>query len=207
MSQVTVRYHGHACFALECEGYRTVIDPYADGMVPGLPALSLEAEAVFCSHGHGDHAYTDAVTLTDSGKTAPYTVESLETDHDDKGGTLRGKNLIRVFSFGDVKVAHLGDLGHVPGEEILARLKGIDCMLIPVGGFYTIGPDVAAEIVRMTQSRVTVPMHYRTDSTGFDVLAHLKDFTSRFEQVNTCVNSFTLTGEEPAQILVIDYKP
>ena len=207
MMQVTIRYHGHACFSLEAEGFRTVLDPYADGMVPGLPALSLEAEAVLCSHGHGDHAYTQAVTLKESGAAAPYTLESIETDHDDQGGTLRGKNLIRIFMFGDVSVAHLGDLGHMPSQEVLEKLKGVSCLLIPVGGFFTIDPDTAEKVVSAVQPRVTVPMHYRTDSTGFDVLAHIDTFTSKFEQVATCVNSFTLTGKEKQQILVIDYKP
>ena len=207
MKEVTIHYHGHACFTLESGGFRTVLDPYADGMVPGLPGLKLEAEVVFCSHGHGDHAYTQAVTLMQSGKEVPYTVEALETDHDDQGGTLRGKNLIHIFRFGDLRIAHLGDLGHIPGEEIMEKLKRIDCMLIPVGGYYTIDPDVAYKIVLLTHPKVTVPMHYRTDRTGFDVLAHLDAFTDKFEQVNSCVNSFTLTGEEKTQILIIDYKP
>lgn len=207
MMEVTINYHGHACFSLESGGFRTVLDPYADGMVPGLPGLQLEAEAVLCSHGHGDHAYTQAVTLKEATGDAPYALETYETDHDDRGGTLRGKNVIHLFRFGDLRVAHLGDLGHIPGEQILEKLKGIDCMLIPVGGFYTIDPDTAAKIVDLTQPKVTVPMHYRTDSTGFDVLAHLDTFTAKFEQVQTCVNTFTLTGEEEKQILVIDYKP
>lgn len=207
MKEVTIRYHGHACFTLECDGYRTVLDPYAEGMVPGLPPLNLEAEAVLCSHGHGDHAYTQAVSLKPAGNQPPYTLEILYSFHDDRGGSLRGENKIHLFRFGALTVAHLGDLGHIPGEDVLEKLEEIDCMLIPVGGFYTIDPDTAEKVVALTQPKVTVPMHYRTDATGFDVLAHLRDFTDKFDQVSTCENSFTLTGEEPKQILVIDYKP
>lgn len=207
MSAVRIHYHGHACFTLEYEGYRTVLDPYAHGMVPGLPDLNLEGEAVLCSHGHGDHAFVEAVRLNKATGAAPYTVETLETDHDDQGGTLRGKNKIHIFRFENLSVAHLGDLGHMPGEAILEKLRGIDCILIPVGGFYTIGPDVAEQLVRAVNPKVTVPMHYRTEETGFDVLAHLTDFTNRFEQVKTCVNTYTLTGEEKEEILVIHYKP
>lgn len=207
MSEVTVRYHGHACFTLEAEGFRTVLDPYADGMVPGLPGLSLEAEAVLCSHGHGDHAYTQAVRIQEPASARPYTLESVETDHDDCGGTLRGKNLIRIFRFGTLRLAHLGDLGHIPGESVVQMLKGVDCLMIPVGGFFTIGSAEAARLVELIQPRVTVPMHYRTDSTGFDVLEHIDAFTGKFDRVSACVNSFTLTGEEQQQILVIEYKP
>ena len=207
MKEVIIRYHGHACFTLEHQGFRIVLDPYADGMIPGLSGLHLEGEAVFCSHSHGDHAYTQAVALKPSNQEFPFPVEILESFHDDQQGALRGENRIHLFRFDGITVAHLGDLGHIPGEEVLKKLEGVDCLLIPVGGFYTIDPDTAARLVELTQPKVTVPMHYRTDSTGFDVLAHIDTFTAKFDQVNSCVNSFTLTGEEPQQILVIDYKP
>lgn len=207
MSQVAIHYHGHACFTLESNGFRTVLDPYADGMVPGLPALSLAAERVLCSHGHGDHAYTQAVSLKSTDMQPPYTLEILEVFHDDRGGALRGDNRIHLFRFGELSVAHMGDLGHIPDDDVLNQLKGVDCMLVPVGGFYTIDPDTAARLVELIQPRITVPMHYRTDNVGFDVLAHVNTFTEKFDQVHSCENSFTLTGEEPQQILVIDYKP
>lgn len=204
---VKITYHGHACFTLECDGYRTVIDPYASGMIEGLPELKLEAEAVFCSHGHGDHNYTDAVTILPAKGNAPYTLENVDSFHDDKDGTLRGANVARIFHFGDLRVAHLGDLGHVPEGKLLEALKGVDCMLIPVGGFYTIDPDTAAKTVALTEPRVTVPMHYRTDTAGLGVIAHLTDFTGRYENVNFCDNTFVLTKETPKQVLVINYKP
>ena len=204
---VKITYNGHACFTLEKDGYRIVLDPYAAGMIKGLPALKLEAEAVCCSHGHGDHNYTDAVTVIPAGGKAPYTLEELDSFHDDQGGTLRGKNIVRIFHFGDLRVAHLGDLGHIPEGALLEALKGVDCLLIPVGGFYTIDPDTAAKIVALTQPRVTVPMHYRTDTAGLAVIAHLTDFTGRYENVNTCDNSFVLTKDTPKQVLVINYKP
>ena len=41
---------GHACFLLEEDGYRIVLDPYTG--VAGYPPLHIQAHAVFCSHGH-----------------------------------------------------------------------------------------------------------------------------------------------------------
>ena len=55
---MTITWLGHACFALESAGYRIVIDPYQG--VAGLPDISTQANAVYCSHQHGDHAYTAA---------------------------------------------------------------------------------------------------------------------------------------------------
>jgi len=207
MKKVRITYHGHACFTLEAEGYRTVLDPYEDGMLEGAPKLQLEAEAVYCSHQHGDHNYVQAVKLCNAAQKIPYTVTSFETPHDDKDGTLRGMNQVRIFDFGGVKVAHLGDIGIVPEGAVLDALKGVDCLLIPVGGVFTIDPAAAAETIALVNPKVAIPMHYRTDSIGLGILAHLKDFTDRFEQVNSCDICFELTEETEKQILVINFIP
>jgi len=207
MKNVTITYHGHACFTLEADGFRTVLDPYEDGMIPGLPSLRLNAEAVLCSHGHGDHNAVSAVTVCPTEKTPPYRLESLETAHDDQGGALRGKNLVRIFDFDGFRVAHLGDLGTVPQGEILEKLQGLDCMLIPVGGTFTIDPAAAWETIEKTGPRVIIPMHYRTDTMGFDVLCHLEEFTKHFAPVNVCDNTAILNQNTPKQVLVVNYKP
>ena len=62
--RVKLTYHGHACFTLEYQGVKAVIDPYAWGMVPGQPDLHLQSNAVYCSHGHADHNFTQAVEIT-----------------------------------------------------------------------------------------------------------------------------------------------
>ena len=174
--EVKITALGHACFLLEHEGYRVCIDPYADGMIPGLPALHVVADAVYCSHEHGDHNAREVVGLYAAEKPVPFTLEEYVTPHDDKDGALRGMNTVRIFDFNGLKIAHLGDIGCFPNEELAQALKGIDCMLIPVGGFYTIGCQTAYQIIKAAQPKVVIPMHYRTDDTGFDVLSHIDDF-------------------------------
>ena len=124
MSAVKLTYLGHACFCLEAEGFRTVLDPYHDGMIPGLPPLRVEAEAVFCSHQHDDHNYLPAVTLTERKQKAPYTVTELEVPHDDQGGRLRGMNTVRCFQFPGLRVVHLGAGGPAAGWDRLPSDPG-----------------------------------------------------------------------------------
>ena len=206
MDQVNITYYGHACFALEYDGYRIVIDPYRHGSVPGNPNLDLTANAVYCSHEHFDHNYTDAVKLFEKDSLG-CAVAEYTTPHDDKDGTLRGMNTVRIFRFGDLRVAHLGDIGIFPEEPLLSELKGVDCLLIPVGGFYTIDSATAKQIVDAVCPRVCIPMHYRTDNTGFDVISHINDFTKLFDGVQFRDNSFVLTKDTLKQILVLNYKP
>ena len=123
---------GHACFLLEEDGYRIVLDPYTG--VAGYPPLHIQAHAVFCSHGHFDHHATDCVELLPE-RESPFTVREVETFHDDRGGALRGTNTVRIFTAGGLSVAHLGDLGHQLTVEQAAAIGPVDAVLVPVGVF------------------------------------------------------------------------
>ena len=200
--EVKLTYHGHACFTLEYEGAKAVIDPYAWGMVPGQPDLHLTANAVYCSHGHADHNFTQAVEIEEV-PSLPWTVEEFETPHDDCGGAKRGMNTVRIFHCGRVRVAHLGDLGCFPDEALEKALKNVDVMMIPVGGYYTIGTQTAYQIIRSLKPAVAIPMHYRTDKTGFDEISHIDDFIKLYPFVKTCEGTFELEEDTGRQILIM----
>ena len=174
MEPLQVEYFGHSCFRLTWAGQRIVLDPYADGSVPGCPPLRLEAEFVFCSHGHGDHDAAQCVQLA-PGAAPKFTVTELETFHDDAGGTLRGRNTVRVFDFGGLRAAHFGDLGCPLTAAETERLRGLDCAMLPVGGYYTIDAAAAGAIAAALRPRLLIPMHYRTETTGYPVLAPLSE--------------------------------
>ena len=200
--EVKLTYHGHACFTLEYRGAKAVIDPYAWGMVPGQEDLHLRANAVYCSHSHADHNFTQAVELEET-SPLPWTVEEFETPHDDCGGAKRGMNTVRIFHCGETRVVHLGDLGCFPDEPLAEALKGVDCMLIPVGGCYTINSQTAYQIIRTANPKVAIPMHYRTDKTGFDEISHIDDFCKLWNCVNTCDGTFEYEEDAGRQILIM----
>ena len=200
--EVKLTYHGHACFTLEYRGAKAVIDPYAWGMVPGQADLHLTANAVYCSHGHADHNFTQAVELTET-TPLPWKVDEFETPHDECGGAKRGMNTVRIFDCDGIRIAHLGDLGCFPDEELENALHGIDCMLIPVGGYYTIGTQTAYQIIRSLKPKVAIPMHYRTNKTGFDEISHIDDFAKLWNAVNTCEGTFVLTKDTAQQIVIL----
>ena len=167
-------WNGHSCFTLETAGGTVVVDPYLDGSVPGLAPIRLRADAVYCSHEHRDHGARELVALT--GEKPDVAVETIHTWHDDQQGAQRGPNTIHIFQAEGLRVAHLGDIGAMPAPDVVERLQNLDAVLVPVGGFYTVGPKEAKEIVDALQARVVIPMHYRSDAFGFDVLAPVEDF-------------------------------
>ena len=199
---MSISWLGYCCFLLECGGFRVLLDPYRD--VQGLPDIGAEADAVYCSHGHFDHAYTEKVRLT-TGREDPFNLQELPTFHDGQGGALRGTNTIRKFTAEGLSVAHLGDLGHPLSPRQLAELGRCDALLIPVGGYYTIDAPAAKAVADAVGANVVVPMHYRMGPVGFDVLGTLEDFTGLYppERVRRYGNTLTLEPDMPPQVAVL----
>lgn len=139
---------GHSCFKMEANGYTVFWDPYEDDYVPGLAPVRETADAVFCSHEHKDHNARAVVTLKQDQTPSPFTITEIHTWHDEVQGAKRGENCIRIFDDGTYRVAHLGDLGCELEPEQIEQLKGLDAVMIPVGGFYTIDATQAKVLHR-----------------------------------------------------------
>ena len=191
---------GHSCFAVESGGYRIVLDPY---YVESYPPLHIAANEVLCSHHHRDHDFVEAVTLTPRGDS-PFTVQTVETFHDDQGGALRGTNTVHLLAAEGLRVVHLGDLGHELSEAQIAPLRGCDALLLPVGGYYTIDAVQAKALADDLAPRVVIPMHYRSDHFGYPVIGRLEEFTGLCRNVvEYDSNALLLTAETRPQTAVL----
>jgi len=202
---MTITWLGHACFCIEEDGYKLVTDPYTG--VEGYPDIHTKAHAVYCSHDHFDHNFTQGVTLLPE-RDSPFSVKEIQAFHDDQGGALRGSVTIRAFSAGGVRVCHLGDLGHRLSAEQAAAIGPLDVLLIPVGGFFTIGPELAAETVRQLAPRCAVPMHYRHAPYGLTKVGGVEPFLAQYPAGSVKKldgPSFTVTADMPA-VLVPAYQ-
>ena len=174
-----IEYLGHACFKID-DGL--VIDPYKDGVVPGLAPLRTSGAKVICTHGHADHSGVECVEI-DGSRECELVVEEVPSYHDDQQGALRGPNTIFVVvaSSGE-KLVHLGDLGHFPNDEQLAKISDADYLLIPVGGYFTIDAKMAIKICEASRPKWIIPMHYRTAESGYPELATVDEFLRLCEE-------------------------
>lgn len=173
---IQIRWLGHSCFRIERGNYAIVLDPFEPGSVPGLAPIDEKADLVLCSHDHYDHNCRAAVKLPETPRENPFRVTALSSYHDDKQGELRGKNTIYLLEADGIKLVHFGDIGCMPSELILEKLRGADVILLPVGGHYTVGPAEAKAIADAVQPKAVIPMHYRSEAFGFDVLGPVEDF-------------------------------
>ena len=112
-------FHGHACFLLEGDGKRVVIDPF----LTGNPAADIgpdklpRLDAVLLSHGHGDHL-GDAVALAKRDKATIVATAELAAFCNDKGATAHAMHIggAHDFPFGRVKLVPAFHGGRVEGD-------------------------------------------------------------------------------------------
>ena len=203
---ITITYFGHSCFVLTSNGYSIAVDPY-DTHVPGYEPLDLKANKVLCSHEHADHNYTKAVEIVPASTSNPFTVTSYEIPHDEDGGEKRGMNRIRLFEAGGVRVAHFGDTGCDLTPDQQERLAGLDAIMVPVGGFYTIDAAKALEFLKLLKPRVFIPMHFRRGDFGLEPIADISVFKSLCpEAVEHDSDSIEITSGMTERVIILKYE-
>ena len=167
-----ITFLGHASFKLKGKVTSVVTDPYDPSI--GLKFPKVEADLVTITHDHPDHNAPDQVGGNPFVISGPgeYEVKGVKiigvpSFHDEKKGTLRGKNTIYNIKIDGLFVCHLGDLGQTAlGSEQLEAIGQVDVLLIPVGGFYTIDAGAAAKIAASLEPKIVIPMHYLEAGTN-----------------------------------------
>lgn len=165
-------WHGQACFEIripsnQVEKKIIVIDPFSDSI--GLKPPSLTADILLVTHQHPDHNNVKAV------KGTPFLIEG-PGEYEVKGVFVQGivashgawqkeelgKNTIYTIEAEDIRLCHLGDLNQKElSPEQLEAIGGIDILMIPVGGTYTIDGSTAQKIVNQIEPKIVIPMHYK----------------------------------------------
>lgn len=214
-----INYLGHAAFELILDdGKKLVFDPYESGAYDGALAygpITGAYDIAVVSHDHADHCYkgvtSKAGTVLD--KAGESEVEGIKvtafpTYHDESEGSERGTNLISIVEVEGLRIAHMGDLGHPVSVDDVPELEGVDVLLIPVGGYFTIDADTAAELVKKFNPRVVIPMHFKTDKVGFPITP-VDDFVHLMENVEKAgASEFTITKESlPDTVTVVVLDP
>jgi L-ascorbate metabolism protein UlaG (beta-lactamase superfamily) len=220
-------WYGQACFVLEtAAGTRVVMDPIPGG-IGYTPPTDLKGDVVTVSHEHGDHNNVALVqgkpkilrglTADKKGwvkideKVKDVAIRSVGVYHDEEKGAKRGLNTVFLYQVAGVRIAHLGDLGHLLTDQQLSAIGSVDVVMIPVGGFFTIDASQATRVLDQLRPRlIVIPMHYKTDVLTIKELATVDAFLAgkpnvRREKTNTI--SITGVKARPStEVVVMNYK-
>lgn len=207
-----ISWLGHSCFSIKGKNSAVVTDPFDH--IPGYQLGQPTADIVTISHQHVHHNYADGVggkpwVIRGPGEyeISNVFVTGIGTYHDTVKGEKRGKNIVYLIEIDEMRICHLGDLGHQLSSSQIEEISDVDILLIPVGGMTTIGAPVAAETINLLEPSIVIPMHFKLE--GVDLaLEPLGQFLKEMglreatPQPKITINKSGFTKE--TQLIVLD---
>ena len=163
-----ITWLGHSCFKIRGKEVTIVTDPFTKDL--GYPWKKPTATIVTMSHPHPQHSFVQGVggnprVISRPGEydIARVFIYGIPTFHDAHKGQERGKNVAYFMEIDDLKVCHLGDLGHVPTAEQVEQMSDTDILMVPVGGVSALDAAAAVETIGLLEPKLVIPMHYQTE--------------------------------------------
>jgi L-ascorbate metabolism protein UlaG (beta-lactamase superfamily) len=167
-----IYWAGQSCFQISVSTSKDhsadiVIDPF-DEEFTGLKLPNLSADIALVTHDHKDHNNVKDVKGTPFIIDGPgeyevkeVFIQGIPAFHDDKEGKEKGQNTIYLIEAEGIRFCHLGDLGQkLLTDEQLEKIDGVDVLMIPVGGEYTIDFAAAQKIIGQIDPKIIIPMHF-----------------------------------------------
>ena len=210
-----INWYGHSCFRFTERGLATVItDPY-DHEVIGYQPLSLRGNIVSVSHDSPGHSFTSVVKTKPWEITGPGEFEiggvfitavqtnTRKREKDEK------RNILCVFDYNGVAVAHLGDIRQVPSQSQVEALGTVDIALVPVGAGGGLNAAKAAEVVSLLEPGIVIPMHYSTPDCKIELESldkFLKEMGLSDIQPEASLKITKSLIPTETRVVVLDYK-
>lgn len=220
VNNLKIEFLGHSCFCLEDSSVKILIDPFLTGnTLASKIADQVEVDYIFVTHGHGDHLGDTCAIARRTGATVFAVVEIAEGPMAAEGikvamGNIGGKQKTPfgsvkfvpaahgsgvpgalacgyVFEIDGKKIYHAGDTALISDMQFLADEK-IDVALLPIGDFFTMGPEDAVKATKLIAPEYVIPMHYNT----FPVIQqNPNDFKNAVENEGKCKVKVLMPGE------------
>lgn len=169
---MTITWYGHSCFKIQTRSQRggeeiiLFTDPFDKSI--GLRPPQGSANIITVSHQHSDHNQTQSLKNHPFIIDAPgeyslkgVTIRGVEAFHDNQKGSEKGRNTIFVIESEEMRLCHLGDLGHILEDKQIDAIGAVDILMIPIGGKYTLDSAMAEKVVSQLEPKLILPMHYQ----------------------------------------------
>ena len=154
-----------------------VTDPYNHKKI-GYEELDLTADIVTVSHNAPGHNHTKVIRKRKSNQhilkgpgeyeIGEVFITGIHTNHQKEQEDHR--NIMYIFDFNGILVAHLGNLSKVPSQSDVKSIAGdVHVALVPVGGGTSLTASKAVEAIRILEPSYAIPMFYLTDESKLEL--------------------------------------
>jgi L-ascorbate metabolism protein UlaG (beta-lactamase superfamily) len=206
-----ITWYGLSCFRLTDRGQTTIVTDTYNGNL-GLPALKLKGDVVTISHTAPGHNQESADANRIHSLTGPGEYEiggvfitGIATNRD----VVSPENILYLFDYGGVTIAHLGDMTKVPTQTQIEALEEVNVLLVPVGGGNSLKAAQAAELVSMLEPNIVVPMHYQIPNLKLeldDVERFLKEMGITAPETESSLKVTATSVPEETQVVLLEPK-
>ena len=189
IDMVTLKWLGHAAWLIKFREATVLIDPFLSGN-PAAAVKQEDLKGIdfiLITHTHSDHV-GDAFTIAKREKSriiGMFELYEMAAKEGVDSNQLSGMNKGNMVDFGKIKVAlthadhsgeecgvvvsadgktiyHAGDTALFRDMKTIQELYRPDVALLPIGGYFTMGPVEAAKAVEWLKPKIAVPMHFNT---------------------------------------------
>jgi L-ascorbate metabolism protein UlaG (beta-lactamase superfamily) len=210
-----ITWLGRSCFRIRAKEATVVTDPY-DNKTTGYTLGRPNADIVTVSHSDPAHANVDGVggnprVIEGPGEfeISGASITGVATYRGKEKTPESGRNVAYIIELEDMRIAHLGGIGHVPTSDQIESMSGVDILMVPVGGGESLDAPPAMETVSLIEPKLVIPMNYKTDvdKAKLDLLDRfLKEMGAKSPEVHQKVTVTRSSLPDETQLVVIDYK-
>ena len=209
-----ITWLGHSCFRIRAKEATVVTDPCdkSTGYSLGRPTADIVTVSIDDpAHNYVSGVAGDPRVIDGPGEfeIAGASLVGVTTYRDKEKGASAGRNVVYVIEVEDLRICHLGSIGHVPTSDQVEEIGNVDILLVPVGGGDSLDAPPAAETVSLIEPKLVIPMHFKTDieKAALDPIDRfLKEMGAKTTETHAKIAVTRSSLPEETQILILDYK-
>ena len=185
-----IKWIGNTSFLIKTSfGRRILLDPLQ--ITPYIQNYDLNLDIITLSHVHNlenlnfsQEEKTKILSSVCNFENDYLKIESFKTYRDNICGHKRGENLIFNISLENIRICHLGSLGHILDKDLIGKIYGCDILFIPIGGHFCLDGKSASKLSKAINPKIIVPMSFKiSDDSNFlegpyKFLANMKNVIS-----------------------------
>jgi L-ascorbate metabolism protein UlaG (beta-lactamase superfamily) len=209
-----ITWLGHCCFRVRAKESTVVTDPCdkTTGYSLGRPNADLVTVSIDdAAHNHVSGVAGDPRVINGPGEfeIAGAGVVGVTTSRSKEKGAANSRNVVYVIELEDLRICHLGGIGHVPTSDQVEEIGNVDILMVPVGGGDSLDAPPAAETVSLIEPKLVIPMHFKTDveKASLDPIDRfLKEMGAKTTETHAKIAVTRSSLPEQTQVLILDYK-
>lgn len=204
---------GHSCFILKTQTGKTILfDPveYIKDSFDNIPNFDIMTLSnMYFNANYSKSNFKNSIIID---KPGSFTINDIQIEgycsyQDEQNGLKRGKNIIYVISVDNLRICHLGHLGHFLDKELLDKINNIDILITPIDCNFSLSGSTASQISSILLPKYIIPISFCTNTSSYSS-SDFREFISSIKNIEklnrSTLNINDLDFETYCKILILN---